>query len=361
MADVPLIDRIRGVRIETGAHRPFPMDDPARVHFVEQGYLDVFVVELSANEATGRRRFVARVPAGEMAFGSDRVEDPARPERAFGLLAVPSLHAVIVEGERRGVAAETFDLAATNWIDEWIARLSAFLVRDRPPPRDALLLEADPDVPYPAGSALSAQHLDVVWVSATAPVRFLGRDDLIVAAGEPLLPVTEQTWCELDADARVSAIYTPTALVTQRLWPGFDRFGARVLEFAVLTEAEAAELSETRRRRAHEARRLSATAAIRGFEGILGATGDDGLAGAAGRTSLQRAAALVAESCGASLELPSGLEEARSPIEEIEALARRSGIRTRWIALTPGWWRRDGPSFVGFKAGGGGGKNPRAF
>ena len=358
MTEVPLIERIRGVRIETGAHRPFLMDDPQRVHFVERGYLDVFAVELSADEAAGRRRFVARVPAGEMAFGRDRISDQARSERTFGFLAVPSLNAVVVEGERAGVAAESFDLAATNWIDEWISRLSEFLVRDRPPPRDALLLEADPDVPYPSGSALAAQHMDVIWVSANAPMRLVGRDDLIVAPGAPLLPVTEQTWFEIDADAQVSAFYTPTALLTKRLWPGFDRFGACVLEFAILTEAEESEAFEMRRRSTHRARRVSISGALRGFEGILGATSVDGHAVSTGRTPLQMVARLVARSCGASLEIPDRLDDARSPTGAVESLARRSGIRTRWITLTPGWWKRDGPSFVSFTEKGDGKNKP---
>ena len=92
--------------------------------------------------------------------------------------------------------------------------------------------------------------MDVIWVSANTPMHLSGRLDLVVTEGEPL-PVTEQTWFEIDADAEVSAIYTPTALLTERLWPGSDRFGAIVLEFAVLSEAEEAETSEERRRSAH--------------------------------------------------------------------------------------------------------------
>ena len=34
MSEAPIVERIRGVRMETGAHRPFPMDDPARAYFV---------------------------------------------------------------------------------------------------------------------------------------------------------------------------------------------------------------------------------------------------------------------------------------------------------------------------------------
>ena len=204
MTESPLIERIRGVRIETGAHRPFPLDNPDRVYFVERGYLDIFAVEWNADEVAGRRHFVARVPAKEMAFGSERIAEPARTERTFGFLAVPSLDAIIIAGERTGVAAATFDLEAVDWIDKWISHLSAFLVRDRPPPRNALLLEADPDIPYPSGAALSAQHKDVIWASANAPLRLVGRSDMIVAEGDPLLPITEQTYFEIDAETQVS-------------------------------------------------------------------------------------------------------------------------------------------------------------
>ena len=91
----PPIERIRGVRVETGAHRPFLMDNPARVYFVERGHLDIFAVELSAEDAAA----LSRVPAGEMAFGHDRVAAPQQPSHVFAFLAVPSLDAILIEGE----------------------------------------------------------------------------------------------------------------------------------------------------------------------------------------------------------------------------------------------------------------------
>ena len=354
----PPIERIRGVRVETGAHRPFLIDNPARVYLVERGHLDIFAIELSADDVAGRRRFVARVPAGEMAFGHDRVAAQQQPSRVFAFLAVPSLDAILIEGERDGVSCGGFDLAAVLWIDSWIARTSEFLVRGRPPPRRVMLLDADPDIPYASGSTLSAQHGDIVWVSATAPMRLLGRSDRVVAVGEPLLPVTEQTWFEIGADADVSAMYTPAALLTERLWPAFLCFGTRVLEFAILAEAEAAVALETRRRLAHESRRASVAVALRGLGAVLDGS-REGPRPAIGQTPLQAAASLVAEACGASLQTPQSPEEARAPAglseatEMLAALARQSGIRTRQIMLTPGWWRRDGPSFVGFTADGG--------
>ena len=171
MEDTTIINRIRGTRIKTGANRPFLMDDPGRVYLVERGHLDLFAVELDGDTPVGRKCFVARVPTEEMAFGCERLADPARPASVYSFLAVPALDTVIVEGDRDGVGSASFDLDATTWIDDWVSRLSRFLTQHRAPPRDALLLEADPDVSYPAGSTLSAQHLDVIWVSSNCTMR----------------------------------------------------------------------------------------------------------------------------------------------------------------------------------------------
>ena len=354
MADTTVIERIRGERIVTDAARPFLMDDPDRVYLVEQGHLDVFAVELCGEEPVSRRRFVARVPADSMAFGSARVADTTRPERVFGLLAVPSFDAALIAGERSGVAADTFDLAATTWIDDWITRLAEFPVRGQPVPLNAELLGADPDVGYRAGAVLSAQHGDVVWVSAKTPMRWLGRDDTVVAEGEPLMPVTERTWVELDVDSEVTTVYTPTALLAERLWPAFLRFGTRVLEYAILVEAEAEIERELRGRNARAARRASVTRALGGLGEVLGLPHGAGYAGLGEQTPLQAAVRLVARSCGVSVEPGERPEEQRTQAgppdaaEGAERLVRRAGMRTRRITLAPGWWRRDGPSFVGF-------------
>ena len=345
----PIEKRIRGERIETGAHRPFPLDDPSRVFYVERGHLDIFAVELAGDEPAGRRRFVARVPCDEMAFGADRAaRSPDAGGAVFGFYAVPSQDAIIVAGERAGVAGDDFDLAAVDWIDSWLARLSEFLARDLPPPRNALLLEADPEVPFESGTLLSAQHRDVIWVTANTPMRLMDRGDMPVPADAPPLPISERTWLRLDRDALVTAVYTPTALLTNRLWPGLERLSELVLALAIVADAEEADATAVRRRSAHRARRASLAGALEGFGTVLGGQDGEGSPAGGDRASLERAAELVAASCGASVALPPpAARNHRSAREYLEAIARRSRFRTRRISLKPGWWRRDGPSFVG--------------
>ena len=342
----PVIERLRGTRLRTGANRPFALDDRDRVHYVEQGHIDVFVVESRGDRIVGRRRFVGRIRPGEMAFGVAPLEIPGRHGRTLGLLATPSQGAVLVAGERDGVGSADFDLATTDWVDGWISRLSAFLAGDLPPPRGARLIEADPDVPYEAGSVCSAQHRDVVWLSADGPLALIGLGDALHGAGDALLPLTERTWVEVVRDCRISAMYTPTALLQRRLWPAFDRFGQRVLEVARIAERRRAGALGRKRREAFRVRRAVAAGTVNRFRGILGKVG----AGAArtGRTPLEGAALLVAEATGAPLDIRGSAPAGDSPQSALEGLAARSGIRVRRIRLLPQWWRHDGPSMVGF-------------
>ena len=344
-------------RFTTGAHQPFLLDDPARAFRVEQGHLDLFAAELAGGAPVSRRPFVARAPAGSMCFGVRPVAgEPASAGTAFGFLAVPSAGAVLAEVERSEIASvEDFDLETTIRIDEWVLRLSEFFARGSGlPPPAARLVEADPDVPYPAGSVLSTFPSSVVWVSADQPMRFVGRDDLALAPERGLAPLSSWTWIELEADGMVSAVLTPTAAITERVWPALDRFGEMVLRYASLTREEDVRRVGERHRAARRARRATEAATVRELRSVLGAApGREAAADAGARTPLEAAVTIVAGSIGAAVELPRRTEVEDDELPRaVEALVRRSGIRTRRIELAPGWQRRDGSSFVATTIGG---------
>ena len=152
----------------------------------------------------------------------------------------------------------------------------------------------------------------------------------------------------------MTAVYTPTALLNGRLWPGLLRFGTRVLAYAILAEAEARTELASRRRRAYGARRASVTGALGSLSDVLRVSPGAGRAVEEDRTPLQAAVSLVARSCDVCADVGERPEEqdpaagAAEAAAVVERLARRNGIRTRRISLAPAWWKRDGPSFVGF-------------
>ena len=352
MAEASLIERIGGDRFETGAHQPILLDEPARCYFVERGHLDVFAVPYRDGQVVGRRQFVTRVPEQRMAFGARSGAGRDGEERCE-FLAVPSMNAVLVECRRDGINAETFDLETVLWIEEWLFALSELLAQGRPPPRAARLLEADPDVPYPAGAALSSFHGDLVWVSVDRPARLIGRGDLVVKPREGLVPVTERTWLELDDDAdddaKVSAVHTPTVLATEQLWPAFDHFNARILRFAAAASARAVVALDERRVHASTARLTSVARALESLAAVLrGGGGYGGDTSAGGWTPLQTVVNLVLSSQGFTLDVSRDAEESQQPSDRLVKLGTASGIRMRSLALKDRWWRQDGPSFVGY-------------
>ena len=346
MADDPIIERIRGRAYETGAYQSFLMDDPARVFYVQKGGIDIFAPELDGDEAIERRPFVAHVPAGGMAFGARRFAHPELPEHSYALLAVPSRDAVIIAGEREGLSEDQFDLAATVWLDEWIVRLAEFVARGRYTPRNVKLLEADPNVAYAADAVLSAQHSDVIWATADQPLRFLDREDMKVAPGDPALPLSERIWVGLDADGAVSSAYTPTLLIKGELWPAFDRFSARVLEYAYHAILESTAAHGERYQRAIAARRATRVSALHHLDRVLS---PEALLDVEehSATPMRSVFRLVAAAQRIELELPGDATEPEEHDAALESLLCATGARARRITLERGWHRRDGPPMIG--------------
>ena len=91
---------------------------------------------------------------------------------------------------------------------------------------------------------------------------------------------------------------------------------------------------------------------LSGLAGLLGAdTLVDDKAAHGDRSALHVAAAIVAESLGVELVDSQASRDGSDLLEAVDAMVWPSGIRTRRVALPPGWERRDGPSFVGAVSG----------
>ena len=171
------------------------------------------------------------------------------------------------------------------------------------------------------------------------PMRFIGRYDLAGEPGRGLVPLSSWTWIELDTDSTVSAVLTPTTAITGQVWPAIDRFGALVLRYASLTREEDVRRAREHHRAARRARRATEAATLRELRSVLGAaSAREATADADARTPLEAAVSIVAGSIGATVEIPRRTEVEDDDLPRaVEALVRRSGIRTRRIELAPGW------------------------
>ncbi len=345
------IARISGPPHETGAFRPVILNDPKRIVIVAQGYLDIFAVRSDSDLPLLRSPFITRVTTGQAAFDGPVLPCAEDGQNNFSFLAVPSRDAIIMEAERSRLNdAEMLSIETVILIDGWISSLSEFLSRNQLlPPRNLELLEADPNVPYPAGSTVGAYHSDVIWISADRMTHFIGNPEFAIEA-ETLLPMSEWTWLRLTADTEISAVRTPALLGTNRLWPALDRFNFFLLRSAQLVDEREITSTRERNRMSRKDRKAVTSTILRNISGVLNAaTGDEVAVSTADRTPLFSAANLVAKSIGGtpnstrSRNVANGSADARV----LASFARLSGMRMRAISLTDDWHKRDGPSFVG--------------
>ena len=353
--DSETIKNLGGTTREVGANQQFLMTDPGQLYFVERGSLYLFSVELEDDTVLGRHLFITSVPAGSMAMGCAQVPHPDEDGVNVGLLAVPALDTVIVEFSRSNFSTDDFDLTHVLYGEGWAHALIDFITTGYGPlPRRAHLLDADPSVPYPAGSVMGAYHQDTVWVSCTRPMRLMGEEDLTVEPAEEgegvLLPVSKRLWFDVEEDAEVSAFLSPQVLLNKQLWPALDRFGEMVMRFSILARQRAAVASDKYKARAFSARRASMGNAFEKLRGTLGPKDHDILSDAAGQTPLQKSMSIVADSLGFSLQMPREYVEDDDPREAVSQLAQTCGLFSRQISLEPEWWLKDGPPFIGFSS-----------
>ena len=220
-----------------------------------------------------------------------------------------------------------------------------------PVSRDAVRLESDPGVAYPPGSILSAHHLDVLWVSADRPMRFLGHPDFVVPPGQ-LHPVCERTWFEIETEASVSATHTPFLLVNEGIWDAIDHFNASILSFVKTLRDESVMAFRERFRLGLASKNATTNFALLALIDVLRA-GSARRPTAPGHqpSALEFTVRAVAQSLGVtSLDRTRTPTDASDPQRAVASIIGGSGLRMRGITLPGGWWRRNGPSFIGFSA-----------
>ena len=350
-------DLIRDVavsRIEAGASDAFLLNDRHAFHIVESGQVELFAAVAEENGAVAARNpFITSIPAGKAFFGAPHLPITLGEERgSFMFLAVPSRHTVLVRGEREQLASpEALEITAVSLIDDWVMSISDLVARHEPPvPRTALPLTADPDVLYEARSVLSAHHLEVLWVWADRPTEFIGLRQFAVPR-QAVLPLSEHVWLALPEETRVSAVHTPSAVVGEKIWTGLDRYHLQILRCAerVWMEHRRKEALRHAGNRRHKTRVREGL--VRDLSGILGDALPNVETEHGYRSAVHAAAAIVAQAEGVTLvESPAAFGDG-DPLDAVGRMVAPSGIRTRQIELSPGWERRDGPSFLGLVSG----------
>ena len=183
-----------------GALEAFIADDAESFFFVDSGSVDIFIVDASDATAITRKPYLTTVEAGGMFFGHSRTITADR-QSEITILVCPYMETTIIRGRRSSLTEpENFGLDILVLIERWLACLSEFLSLEGVN-GDARLLEADPDVVYPSGCALSAHHGEILWYRPTDRCAFEERGARL-EPGRPL-PLSEWFLARCDTETRV--------------------------------------------------------------------------------------------------------------------------------------------------------------
>ncbi|MDI2130079.1 NHLP bacteriocin export ABC transporter permease/ATPase subunit [Yinghuangia seranimata] len=337
------------------------LNDLQRVLLVDDGALDLFAVQLDEGAPIGRWTFLNRVGPGAVLVGSPpgprhcivgrpvlgtvlRYVPNARLEALTGR-AGPSYPADLSDDDRR-LAVEQF----LDGLESGIVALSEAL-RDALPPRDFVPLAAD-------GESGGVTELDdgeatrsvdgTLWVhveqgTVEMPDGIAGQ----LTAGADVC-VTRRDWLvAVGGPARVRARGMPELLDEGVLWSRIVTHAARLL-FMVDRRVQRSRTLEEKVLTERRDRDSGALArAARGFDAVLHDTDARiRLADVANDSPTLAAARLVASHLGFTVKAPVTSAQGRG-LDELQAIALASGVRTRVVRLDGPWWQRDVGPLVG--------------
>lgn len=342
---IPEFAQSCGGPVAVSGNHPIRLDDQETCWFVEDGALDVFLVEYQDGRAVSSPSHVMRLGPGRLVFGA-RAGD-----HQLELLAKAILDTVV----RRVPVAELLDRVVggeiANQVDAWVTEFGA-MVADRvePRPRPDLFLDAGMSLQAPTGAVLSIRPGRVVWVSADGSASYLGTEDMDDQDAR-LVPLTSDTWLTAYSATGVSGMTSGELSRRHTLFQALSGFHSVVMgaeqlnRKLLLADAANEEIARTTGRQRDRAQ------ARHSLFNILGTART---AADKSGSALMEALRIVGRHEGIGFRAPS-----RRPMQPGQEPALRdilsaSGIRARRVQLSPQdrWWLGDSGAMLGAKSDG---------
>jgi NHLM bacteriocin system ABC transporter ATP-binding protein len=323
--------------IQTQPPRTFSIDNRCEMWLIRRGSAELFLSEVRDGEPVGRRYPVLHLDEGEAIFGIE-------PSFVSGF--------VFCASPAPGTEIETISresLTTTNsLLERWIESLSGCVSSSAFPTR-SVTIEARMRFKIAGVSQTVAPSRGIVWVKLlTGTARFQAREDFGVIDRPGYFPITRSGWLQVMDGSELYAAESREVIRTGKVWQALDRFHEVIAACLV---------SKRRSEEAHEAARLRKSAAT---DAAVTAAALAQLcvplspAGKSARTEghtvtdpVFRACRVVGEQMGISMKPSPEMVRGISVSDPVEAVARASSVRGRWVALKGTWWRQDnGPLFA---------------
>ena len=334
---------------EVAGNTPILLDEPDVCWWLEDGRIELFMVETGEGALRGVRRHFASVGPGTLLFGA--CGDDEWPRR-LALLAVPHVNTHV----RRLTAASVRSIGETaarelaEPVDRWIATLSSGLAKwVATSPFIHHAVEASSTVSVQANQRVGAAQ-GVVWLEFPRNTTlFLDIQDMPSGCGACPLPLTPDSWVQSGEPLQLTGRDTIGMLEDGRAWMGLDTLHRLLLPTAQ-TNLMLVEVDEHNRvRQRAESARRDWHSGLGAMHEVLAGSRPETLRTDASLPPLAQALQIVGRAEGFSIRLPArNAPTSGSTLTNLAGLLHASGLRSRKVLLEPGWERFDTQAMLGF-------------
>ena len=336
-----------GTPVACAGNLPADLDDPEFFWFIDEGAVDLFLVEKRDGVQQSAPQHLLRADSGRLLPGVA----PHDGESTLSLVA-KGLPGTTIRRLPASCLGEAHPAELAMQVDAWLSDLSEMLVRDvvnRPRP-DALV---EPEQAVPEERRTLAARRGVVWVSELSVGSGLYLDLIDPAehgeGGAVPVPLTTTSWLtRLDA-APFTTRSSETLADEGLLLPALSSFHAAAFALKRLDRRLAVVDQANLERARASSRRADEQDARRRLFNLYGLLRDDGAA--AGDSALLEALRLIGRREGIDFRLPARTAATDAPVG-LDDILDASGVRARRVRLKPEerWWLGDSGAMLAFRA-----------
>ncbi|MCY3816411.1 MAG: ATP-binding cassette domain-containing protein [Gammaproteobacteria bacterium] len=339
-----------GDSVPCAGNLPVTLDDPDSVWFIDQGAVDLFLVEFKEGVEQTAPQHLLRAEAGNVLPGVA----PDEEETTLSLIA-KGLPGTLLKRLPAADLSEVNPGELARQADTWLTGVADTLSRyatSRPRP-NAL---AGPGKTQTLGPGTVSVRRGVVWVSQP-PVGASLFMDLIDCAeiggaggtGEAMVALTQTGWLTLSGEATLIAKSSETLAAEGILLPALATFHAVAFALERLNRRLAVVDSANLERARTSSRRAAEEAARRRLFNIYDLPDEQDAA--ASDTALAEAVQIIGRHEGIDFKVPESSGPFDSPVGLVDILDA-SGVRARRVQLAAEekWWRGDSNAMLSFRA-----------
>ncbi|MDE0371881.1 MAG: ATP-binding cassette domain-containing protein [Rhodospirillales bacterium] len=344
-----------GTSVPCAGNLPVRLDDPDSVWFIDQGAVNLFLVEFKDGVERAAPQHLLRCETGRLLPGvAPDKEDEHEKDTTLSLIAKGS-PGTLLKRLPASLLSEIHPAELAKQTDTWLTAVTDTLSRFASHlPRPTAL--AEPGLTQTLAPCTLSVRRGVVWVSqpsrgASLYMDMVDQAELTDAGSshEAVIPLTRTSWLTLLDEATLAAKSTETLAQEGVLLPALASFHAVAFNLERLNRRLAVVDDANLERERTTSRRTAETAARRRLFNIYDRPADRDAD--VEDTALGDALRIIGRHQGIDFRIPPRSTLSDSPVGLVDVLDA-SGVRARRVRFESGgsWWRGDSTALLAFRA-----------